>query len=115
MEENNLNDILGIESSENDNVKETETSVASAKGLPVNKVINVTLTGGIIGVLSDSPQNKLNRIIKRENANGWRCVQIIPAASGNIFLLLIRLIILILTLLLYTPINGYYVIMEKID
>jgi len=78
-----------------------------------NKVINVSLKGGIIGFLTDSPQNSLNRRIKAENAKGWKVVQIIPASSGNLFLLILRLFLLIITLLLYTTSNGYYIIMEK--
>jgi preprotein translocase subunit YajC len=78
-----------------------------------NKVVNVTLLGGIIGLLRDSPQNSLNRRIKKENANGWRVVQVIPADSGNIFLAIFRLLLLVITLFFYTTANGYYVIMEK--
>jgi len=79
-----------------------------------NKVVNVTLTGGLIGMFGSSPQNRLNKIIKKENANGWRVVQVIPADSGNIFLALFRLLLLIITLFLYTTSNGYYVIMERV-
>jgi hypothetical protein len=78
-----------------------------------NKVVNVALIGGIIGQFSSSPQRKLNEAIKRENANGWRVVQVIPADSGNLFLYIYRLLLLTITFLLYTTANGYYVIMEK--
>ena len=78
-----------------------------------NKVVNVTLTGGIIGLFASSPQNSLNNAIKRENTNGWRVVQIIPADSGNIFLYIFRLLLLVITLFLFTTANGYYIIMEK--
>lgn len=78
-----------------------------------NKVVNITLTGGIIGLIGDSPQNALNRRIRKENANGWKVIQIIPSASGNILLIILRLLILICTLFFYTTANGYYVIMEK--
>jgi hypothetical protein len=78
-----------------------------------NKVVNVTLTGGIIGLIGDSPQNSLNRRIKKENVNGWKVIQIIPSASGNILLAILRLLMLIVTLFFYTTTNGYYVIMEK--
>lgn len=78
-----------------------------------NKVVNVTLTGGIIGLFGASPQNSLNNRIKKENANGWRVIQIIPAESGNIFLFIFRLLLLVITLFIYTTANGYYVIMEK--
>lgn len=81
----------------------------------MNKVVNVTLTGGIIGLLGDSPQSSLNRAIRRENAKGWRVVQVVPSASGNIFLIILRLFLLMITLLFYTTANGYYLIMEKSD
>ena len=79
----------------------------------MNKVVNVTLVGGIIGALSSSPQNRINNVILQENANGYKVIQVIPSASGNIFLTIIRALILVLTLFLYTTTNGYYVIMEK--
>jgi hypothetical protein len=99
---------LGVKASKNvdDNNKPIEAD-------QTNKVVNVALTGGIIGLFSSSPQRKLNEAIKRENANGWRVVQIIPADSGNLFLIIYRLLLLTITLLLFTTANGYYVIMEK--
>lgn len=78
-----------------------------------NKVVNVTLTGGLIGLFGASPQNSLNNRIKKENANGWRVIQVIPADSGNIFLTIFRLLLLVITLFLFTTANGYYVIMER--
>jgi len=83
------------------------------KGFQHNKILNVTLIGGIIGLLADSPKNALNRSIKKANKEGWRVVQVIPAQSGNIFLYILRILILILTLFLYTPATGYYVILER--
>lgn len=80
-----------------------------------NKVVNVTLIGGIIGLFVVSPQNSLNSRIRKENAQGWRVIQIIPAASGNIFLFALRLLILMITLFLYSPSDGYYIVMEKSD
>jgi nucleoid DNA-binding protein len=79
----------------------------------INKVVNVTLWGGIIGLIASSPQNRLNEVIKTENAAGWRVVQIIPSASGNILLYLLRLVLLLITLFLFTTSNGFYVVMEK--
>jgi len=90
--------------------KEDDTPVGVNQ---TNKVVNVPLTGGIVGLFSSSPQRSLNNVIKRENANGWRVVQIITADSGNIFLYIFRLLLLIITLFLFTTSNGYYLIMEK--
>ena len=78
-----------------------------------NKVVNITLTGGLIGLFGASPQNSLNNRITKENANGWRVVQVIPADSGNVFLTIFRLLLLVITLFLYTTANGYYIIMER--
>ncbi len=90
--------------------REEETSVP---GDQINKVVNISLTGGLIGLFSSSPQNSLNKIIKKENDNGWRVIQVIPSESGNIFLIIFRLLLLFLTLFLYTTVNGYYIIMER--
>lgn len=91
-------------------ISEEEISTSSDQ---TNKVVNVSLTGGIVGLLGVSPQNSLNRRMKKENADGWRVVQVIPADSGNVFLAIFRLLLLVITLFLYTTTNGYYVIMEK--
>jgi hypothetical protein len=91
--------------------KKVEDAPVSAD--QTNKVVNVTLIGGIIGLFASSPQSRLNNRIKIENANGWRVVQIIPAESGNIFLSIFRYLLLIITLLFFTTANGYYVLMEK--
>ena len=89
---------------------------SSAPGtVQLNKVVNVTLTGGIIGLIGVRPNNALNRRIKNENVNGWKVIQIIPSSSGNILLSILRVILLIVTLFLYTTADGYYVIMERIE
>ena len=81
--------------------------------MKVNKVVNVPLIGGIIGLLSSSPQNELNKVIQKNNAHGWHVVQIIPSSSGNVFLNLLRLVLLVITLLLFTYQPGYYITFEK--
>ena len=58
----------------------------------INKVVNVTLNGGLIGLFSVSPQTSLKNRILKENSNGWKVVQIIPADSGNIFLYIFRML-----------------------
>lgn len=95
-----------------DSVNQTDVSISSA--LPgTNKVVNVTLTGGIIGMFGGSPHGTLNRIIKRENQKGWKVIQIIPSDQGNLFISILRFIVLIVTLFFYTTASGYYIIMEK--
>jgi len=79
----------------------------------INKVVNVTLTGGIIGIFSSSPMQKLNQRIKIENDNGWNVVQTLPAASANLFLLILRILLLFVTFFFYTTNDGYFIIFEK--
>ncbi len=90
-----------------------ETPTQTLTGIRVNKIINVNLTGGIIGLLGVSPKNALSAAIKRENHQGWMVKQIMPAASGNLFLLVLRLVILVCTLGLYTLNSGYYIVFER--
>ena len=88
----------------------------SAEGVvQLNKVVNVTLVGCIIGLIGVRPNNALNSRIKKENVNGWKVIQIIPSSSGNLLLSILRVILLIVTLFLYTSADGYYVVMERIE
>lgn len=80
-----------------------------------NKVVRLNFKGGIIGFLIDNPHKTLQQRILLENKNGWRVVQVIPDISGNLFVLLFRIILLVITLFLYTQSNGYFVIFEKIS
>ena len=91
------------------NNKEDNVSISEDQ---TNKVVNVFLTGGLIGLFSSSPSSSINSIIKSENANGWKVIQVIPADSGNIFLYILRLLLLLITHFLFTTVNGYYVIID---
>ena len=78
-----------------------------------NKIVNVDLTGGLIGLLGDSPKNKLNNVIQKQSNNGYRVVQIIPAASANLLLSMLRVVLLFITFFLFTTTEGYYIVFEK--
>ena len=78
-----------------------------------NKIVNVTLWGGLVGLFASSPRQRLAKAVEKENANGYRAVQVIEAASGNMLLWLLRLILLIITIFIFTTANGYYIILEK--
>ena len=109
-----IKQLISSEGSEDILSSQQDNQVQDASGQSqINKVVNVTLAGGIIGMLGSSPQNALNNRIKKENASGWRVIQVIPAESGNIFLAILRIIILCLTIFLYTTANGYYVVLER--
>lgn len=106
--------IVTLKSSQKDKTVEKEI-VAAESNQNHNKIVNVSLWGGLLGIFSDSPKDRLTRAIKRENTAGYRVVQIEKGRSGSFLLYLLRLIILLLTIFIYTPSNGYYISFEKID
>lgn len=79
----------------------------------MNKVINISLYGGIIGLFADSPHRALSKAVARENAAGWKVVQVVPAESGNIAYFVGQVLVLLITLLFFTFKPGYYVVFEK--
>ena len=79
----------------------------------MNKVVTVSINGGLIGWFAASPSASLHRAIVRENANGWKVVQVIPDAGHGFLFQIFRLALLLVTLLLFTVDPGYYIIMEK--
>lgn len=84
-----------------------------ASGHTENKVVNVTLTGGLIGYWGSSPKRRLQRALTRHNEQGWRFVHVIPAESGNFLLALLRALISLVTLGIYVPMNGFYLFLER--
>jgi len=78
-----------------------------------NTVFRVTLSGGIIGALTANPKGKLQKKITEMNKQGYRVGQVLPDDTGNILIAILRVIILVCTLFLWTIANGYYVIGEK--
>ncbi|MCA9744315.1 MAG: hypothetical protein H6695_02420 [Deferribacteres bacterium] len=78
-----------------------------------NMVLKVNLKGGLIGFLLDNPRKTLQEKLLVANRNGWKVIQVIPDTTGNLFVYIFRLILLIVTLSLYTQANGYLIILEK--
>ncbi len=103
----------GIANYTQGNTNYTQENNINMSQSTTNKIANVTLTGGLLGMLADSPQNALNRRIRKENAQGWEVVNIIPSASGNILLSIFRILLLIVTLGIFTTANGYYIILKR--
>ena len=77
-----------------------------------NKVVKIRLIGGIIGLFI-SPKDRLENEMKSANAEGWRTVQVIPQSSGNILVIILKLILLVITLFLFTFAEGYYITFER--
>lgn len=78
-----------------------------------NKVERVILSGGIIGMLGTSPRRALANKIKKANAEGWTVRQVLDDNTGNLLVFILRVALLFLTLFIWTPSNGYFIILEK--
>ena len=77
-----------------------------------NKVIRINFAGGLLGLVFGSHRGKLQKSIEEENRQGWNYVDCIPD-NPNLLLLLLRFILLIVTLGLWTIGIGYILIFEK--
>ncbi len=80
---------------------------------PINKMIRVKCAGGIIGLFSKSPLETLKERIQLENLKGWTVVQVIPITYENYLVLMFRILLLLLTLFIYTTANDYFIILER--
>ena len=79
--------------------------------MKTNKVLNVNFFGGIMGLIN-SPRKRLEQAVNKANADGWSVRQILPGSLNPLFLIF-SFIILFVTLLIYMPLPGYMVVLEK--
>ena len=68
----------------------------------VNKVVRIALAGGIIGLLTTNPRRAVGQRIDRENQEGWTATYFITHSETNLFMSMLRLLVLFLTLFLWT-------------
>ena len=78
-----------------------------------NKIDEITYMGGFIGWLIINPKQTINNRVEEANKAGWTVVNIVPGRSQNALFRFLRIIILILTLGMFTFGDGVYVIFEK--
>jgi hypothetical protein len=79
----------------------------------INKVVRISLSGGLIGLLLTNPRAALEQRIMKENSDGWSVVQVITHSDTNLAAMILRIAILIITLFLWTWGAGYLVIFER--
>jgi|JI102314A1RNA_FD_contig_21_5208492_length_465_multi_2_in_0_out_0_1 hypothetical protein len=80
----------------------------------MNKIESVRLMGGILGLFLSSPRKDIEGKIKSLNSEGYKVVQVIPDDGGNLITFILKFLLLVITLGLYTLSGGYLVIAEKI-
>ncbi len=78
----------------------------------INKIERINYTGGLIGVLFASSKGKLEKQVQKMNDEGWNLAFIHPE-SVNLVRYAIRLILLILTLSLWTIGSSELLVFEK--
>ena len=77
-----------------------------------NQVERITYAGGLYGLIAGSSKGKLQAKVEEMNVRGWN-LHLIHSESLNILHLLFRLLILVLTLGIWTLGNSELIIFEK--
>ena len=78
----------------------------------INKVDRIRYSGGIIGLLFGSTKGKMQNKITEMNKQGWN-LHLIHNDQPNLVIWIIRLLILILTLGLWTIGSSEILVFEK--
>jgi len=78
-----------------------------------NKIIRISLSGGLIGLLTTNPRKALDDVLKAHNDMGYRCTYFIPNHAPNLFMRILQLSVLVCTFGLWTWGAGYLVLFEK--
>ena len=79
-----------------------------------NKVERIRYSGGLLGLLFGSSRGKLEDVVKAQNQEGWN-LHFIHQDSPNILIWIFRLLILLLTLGLWTTGNSEVLVFQKDD
>lgn len=78
-----------------------------------NKVTRISLIGGIIGAITTNPRKALEDEVAKGNNEGWNAIHIEPHRTTNLFIAILQLVVLVITIGLYTWGGGYLVLFEK--
>lgn len=81
--------------------------------MKINKIARVSLYGGLLGAMFTNPRAALDRAVATANQEGWNCIQITPHRTTNLFIALIQILVLCLTLGLWTFGAGYLLLLER--
>ena len=77
-----------------------------------NKVVRISYSGGLIGLIFGSARGKLSRVLDEQNGQGWNLAEIM-ADNPNLLIWILRLAILVVTLGLWTLSNSYLLVLER--
>lgn len=77
-----------------------------------NQIERMQYTGGLIGLIAGSAKGKLQKKVDEKNAEGWN-LAFIHADNPNLIIILIRILILLLTLGIWTIGSSELLVFEK--
>lgn len=78
----------------------------------LNRAVRVSYSGGLIGLFFGRSQGKVEAVLQKQNAEGWNYCEMVPD-QPNLLIHLLRFLLLIATLGLWTLSTGYIFIFEK--
>ena len=79
----------------------------------MNKVVQISLASGLIGLIATNPRRALEQCILRENTAGWTCIYFTGHQDTNILMTLLKALVLVCTLGLWTWGAGYMVLFHR--
>ena len=80
-----------------------------------NRVLRVSLMGGLLGALFTNPRKALEKAIELANQEGWNAIHIQSHRTTNLFVVLLQILVLLITLGLWTWGSGYLILLERDD
>lgn len=81
--------------------------------MKINKIDRIYLAGGLLGALFTNPRAAIDSRVEEANKNGWNLHQIIPHTETNLFMRMLSVVLLLLTLFMWTFGAGYILVFEK--
>jgi hypothetical protein len=78
-----------------------------------NRVLRISLMGGLLGALLNNPRKALEDAIDAANQQGWNAIHIENHRTTNLFVWALQILVLILTLGLWSWGGGYLVLLER--
>ncbi|MEM7059236.1 MAG: hypothetical protein AAF557_16760 [Pseudomonadota bacterium] len=78
----------------------------------VNSVVRVSYAGGLLGLIAGNARGKIEKVIVQQNTDGWNVAEVIED-SPNLLIWVLRLLLLICTLGLWTLGSSQLIIFEK--
>jgi hypothetical protein len=78
----------------------------------MNKVIRISYSGGLLGLIFGSARGKLEKVLTEHNRDGWNLAEVVED-NPNLVIWVIRFVLLILTLGLWTLSTGQLLVLER--